>query len=134
MATRRRSSSKSTKKSDVVTEEDVNAAVAIINRDYYQDVKGICDEILADIELREITDEDMVRERVEQDVDGSARVIYTFQNHLGLLASDNSNAYIESFGEVPMSGDSINYAALMHAAMTQDVNEMLGEIEFPEED
>jgi hypothetical protein len=134
MATRRRSASKSTPKSDVVTEEDINAAVSIIKRDYYQDVRGICDEIEEAVKDGQLTDDEEVSERIHQEVDGSARVIYTWQNHLGLLASDNSDAYMEEFGEVPTDGDSINYAALMAAAMEADVRDALGNVEFPDED
>lgn len=125
MATRRRSASKSVKKSDQITEEDVNAAVSIIQRDYYQDVKGIAEDILRAIKDGEITDVEQLEERLQQDVDGSARVIYTFQSKLGLLVTSNDEAYEEEFGEKPQ-----DIAAQMAYAMLVDVREELGEIEF----
>ena len=43
---------------------------------------------------------------------------------------------MEDFGEVPVEGDSINYAALMAAAMRRDVREYLGDFDdlFLDED
>lgn len=125
MATRRRSASKSVKKSDQITEEDVNAAVSIIQRDYYQDVKGIADEIRQAIKDGEITDVDQLDERLQQEVDGSGRVIYTFQSKLGLLVTSNDEAYEEEFGEKPR-----DIAAQMAYALLQDVREELSDIEF----
>jgi hypothetical protein len=122
MATRRRSTKS---KSDVITEEDVNAAVAIIQRDYYQDVQGIADDILAAVKSGEITDQEGLEERLQQDVDGSARVIYTFQSKLGLLVCKNDEAYEEEFGEKPA-----DVAVQMAYAMMVDVREALGDIEF----
>ena len=122
MATRRRSTKS---KSDVITEEDVNAAVAIIQRDYYQDVQGIADDILAAVKSGEITDQEGLEERLQQDVDGSARVIYTFQSKLGLLVCKNDEAYEEEFGEKPA-----DVAVQMAYAMIVDVREALGDIEF----
>jgi hypothetical protein len=122
MATRRRSTKS---KSDVITEEDVNAAVAIIQRDYYQDVQGIADDLLRAVKDGEITDEEGLEERLQQEVDGSARVIYTFQSKLGLLVCKNDEAYEDEFGEKPK-----DIAVQMAYAMMQDVRDALGDIEF----
>jgi len=123
MATRRRSPSKS--HTETITEEDVSAAVAIIQRDYYQDVKGIADDIRRAVKDGEITDQEGLEERINQDVDGSARVIYTFQSKLGLLVTSNDEAYEEEFGEKPK-----DIAVQMAYAMIQDVREELGDVDF----
>lgn len=113
-------------RSTKITEEDVNAAVSIIQRDYYQDVKGIADDIRdAVFQRREITNENQLEEYLQQTVDGSARVIYTFQSKLGLLVTKNDEAYEDEFGEKPR-----DIAAQMAYAMLVDVREELGEIEF----
>lgn len=125
MATRRRSASKSTPKSQQITEEDVNAAVAIIQRDYYQDVQGIADEILRAVKSGEITDAEGLDEYLQQSVDGSARVIYTFQSKLGLLVCKNDEAYEEEFGE-----KTADIAVQMAYAMMQDVRDALGTVKF----
>lgn len=127
---------KQTKNSDQVTEREVDEAIRIIKRDYYQDVKGLAEDLIEAIKDGEIEDTEELQERLREDVDGSQRVIYTMQNHLGLLASDNSDAYIERFGEAPIEGGDINYAALMAAAMEQDVLDELGDLDdlFEEED
>ncbi len=128
MATRRRSSSKTVKKSDVITEEDVNAAVSVIQRDYYQDVRGIADDVEKAIKDGEIRDDEKLTEYIESSVDGSARVIYTFQSQLGLLVSGNSDAYEEEFGEAPP-----DIMRAMYMAMVADVREAVGDVEFDED-
>src|SRR5882672_10921574 len=47
-----------------VTEDDVKAAFDIINRDYWQDVHYLGDNLKEEIEKGEITDEDTFRERL----------------------------------------------------------------------
>ena len=42
--------------SDRVTEEDVNAAVSIIQRDYYQDVRDLGDSLKDEIKSGDIAD------------------------------------------------------------------------------
>lgn len=126
MATRRRSASKSVKKSDQITEEDVNAAVAIIQRDYYQDVASIGEELIRLVKDGQISNDEQLEERLQQEVDGSARVIYTFQSKLGLLVCKNDEAYEDEFGEKPA-----DVAVQMAYAMIQDVREYIdGSIEF----
>lgn len=126
MATRRRSASKSVKKSDQITKEDVNAAVAIIQRDYYQDVASIGEELIRLVKDGQISNDEQLEERLQQEVDGSARVIYTFQSKLGLLVCKNDEAYEDEFGEKPA-----DVAVQMAYAMIQDVREYIdGSIEF----
>ena len=115
--------------SNAPTDREVDEAVSVIKRSYYADVKDLADSLRKEIDDGEIEDEDDLTERISEDVDGSARVIYTFQNKLGLLASDNEDAYVESHAELPTDGDSINWAALMAAAMEQDVRDELGDFD-----
>lgn len=124
-----RGKSPSVAKSDRISESDVDAAFRVIKADYYQDVRDIGDDLKERIKSGEITDSDELQERLGEDVDGSARVIYTIQNKLGLIASDNEDAYVEEFGEVPMEGDNINWAAMMAVAMQRDVTEYLGDVD-----
>ncbi len=122
MATRRKSKFSSPAR---ITDADVNAAVTIITRDYLQDVQGIADEILEAVKSGEITDQDALEERLQQEVDGSQRVIYTFQSKLGLLATRYDDAYEDEFGEKPK-----DVAVQMAYAMMQDVRDALGDVEF----
>lgn len=121
----RKSKSRTAPKSDRITDADVNAAVTIITRDYIQDVQGIAEDILKDVKSGEISDDEALEERINQEVDGSARVIYTWQSRLGLLASRHYDAYEEEYGEA-----TTDVAKLMYAAMVQDLREELGDVEF----
>lgn len=125
MATRRRSASKSVKKSDTITEEDVNAAISVLTRDYFQDVDGVVDDIERAVKKGEITDDESLTEYLEQTVDGSARVIYTFQAKIGLLVSKNEDAYQDETGEPPSDP-----SKAMYFAMIADVRDRLPEFEF----
>lgn len=123
---RKKSSAKKT--SDRVSDSDVDAAVRVIRADYYQDVRDIGDDLKERIKDGEIEDEEELRERLSEDIGGSARVIYTMQTKLGLIASDNEDAYVDEVGELPTEGGNLNWAAMMAAAMEQDVNEYLGDV------
>ncbi len=129
MPRKTKASSVAAKKSDRVSDSDVDAAMRVIRADYYQDVRDLGDDLKKRIKDGEITDTDDLQERLHEDVDGSARVIYTLQNKLGLLASDNEDAYVEEFGEAPVEGNNINWAVMMAAAFERDVSEYLGDFD-----
>jgi hypothetical protein len=94
----------------------IDRAVEQIRRDYRDDVAGIAQDLSRRIEEGDIEDAEGLQEALNADVDGSQRVIYTFQARLGLLATDNEEAYAEDFGEAPASVE-----AQMMAAMIRDV-------------
>jgi hypothetical protein len=66
-------------------------------------------------------DVDDFSEALHEAVDGTGRIIYTFQAKCGLLVSDNADAYVEEFGEAPVEGGDIKWEAMAFAAMEQDV-------------
>jgi hypothetical protein len=106
-----------------ITDEDVNAAVSIIQRDYYQDVRDLGDSIKAEVRAGDIDNEEQLDERVHEDVDGAARVIYTWQAKLGMLVTDNEDAW-EEFGY-----ESPTVEQKMFCAMKQDVMEYIGDFD-----
>lgn len=108
-----------------ITEDDVKAAVDILSRDYYQDVHGIGDEIKDAIESSEISTDDQLHDRINQEVDSSQRVIYTFQARCGLLVTNNDEAYENEFGDKPPTVE-----AQMAYAMTVDIREYIGDVDF----
>lgn len=134
MASRRRQTPSATARSrrssepKPITDEDVEDAVRVLRAHYYQEVRSYADDILAAVKSGEITNDEQLRERITQDVDGSARVIYTYKSRLGLLVSDNDDAYEEEFGE-PTN----DVAAQMSMAMQRDVSEAIGEVDFDDE-
>ena len=98
----------------------VKAAVDIINRDYWDDVRGVTDDLVARVKDGEIKDRDGLQEALHEAIDGTQRVIYTWQARLGLLATNNLDAWEESFGEPPDSPEK-----QMFAAMEADVQAQL---------
>lgn len=108
---------------DEVTDDDVKAAVSILSMDYYNDVRGVAKDLarsMKDGEVEEFGD------ALHDAVDGTQRVIYTFQARCGLLVSDNADAYIEEFGtDGVVESGGIAWERLMFAAMEADVIEEL---------
>jgi DNA replication initiation complex subunit (GINS family) len=76
--------------------ETVDEAVSAIRRDYYSDVSSMAKDLAERMKAGEIED---FEDALHEDCDGCARVIYTFQAKLGLLASDNEDAAEDSLGE-----------------------------------
>ena len=126
MAARRSSRSKAaatrSSKPDRVTEADVKAALDVLRQDYWQDIRGTGDSIIQEVKAGDITSRDEFEERLNQDIDGSSRVIYTIENQLTLICSDESDAYVEEFGEDGLVKDGgINWPGLAFAAFMADV-------------
>jgi hypothetical protein len=102
-------------------EPAVRDAVSVIRRDYYADVAAVADSV----EERMRSEAD-VMDIIHEEVDASQRVMYTWQARLGLLASENEDAYFEEFEEEGAVHDGgIDYSRLMFAAMERDVIEEL---------
>lgn len=116
-------------KSDTITEEDVQAAFDILNRDYWDDVRGVVKDLEEHVERGEITDQDRLEELMNQFVEGTQRVIYTFQAKIGMLCTNNADAYQE-FG-FDMS-DGIDWSKLMFCAMVEDVRAACPDFAFDE--
>lgn len=74
----------------------VDDAVSAIRRDYYRDVLAMAKDLAERMKAGEVED---FEDSLHEDCDGCARVIYTFQAKLGLLASDNEDAAEDSLGE-----------------------------------
>jgi len=95
------------------TESEVTAATAVLYRDYYSDVTDYGDEFIKRIKEGEFSNSSDFHESMEQELDGCARVIYTWQARLGLLSSENADAYFdEGLGDLDCS-EGIKYEELM---------------------
>src|SRR5689334_17926019 len=106
-------------------EVTVDEATSAITKDYYEDVKDVGDDVIRAIKDGEITDSEGADDYLHDSIDGTQRVIYTWQARLGLLASENSDAYFEEgMGEL-VCKDGIPYEQLMYYAMKADVHEYL---------
>ena len=102
-----------------------SAAWDILRASYWNAVRAI----VADVAAEEIPTEDARTEYVEQSVDGSQWVIYTWRAGIVLAVSDNGDAYDNEIGE---SG--ANESVRAFYAMLRDVCDLLPEWEEHEED
>lgn len=98
----------------------VDQALSVIRRDYWDDVRGIAEEVTRAVKDGEV-DEDGFYDYIREQCDGSQRVIYTFQAKLGMLCTNNDDAYQDELGEPPPTVE-----AAMCMALIADVSAQLG--------
>jgi hypothetical protein len=112
-------------KREPVTESQLRDAVSVITREYYEDVRGIGDDLIDQIQDGDIARSDDFGDALHDAVDGTQRVIYTWQARLGLIASENHDAYFEEgIGDLDCS-ESVPYETLMFYALQKDVVEYM---------
>lgn len=108
-----------------VSERQVQDAVSVITRDYYADVRALGDDLIDRIQDGEIERMDDFGDELHETVDGAQRAIYTFQARLGLIASENHDAYFEEgLGDLDCK-ESVPYEVLMFYALQKDVVEYM---------
>jgi hypothetical protein len=92
----------------------VDAATGILRADYYDDVRDLANSLVEEIVKGEIDDRATFDDRLHEAVDGSGRVIYTWQARLGLLSSDNEDAAADEMGaeDAPTTPEGRMYFAL----------------------
>jgi len=95
-------------------------AMRVLRKEYYDGVRGLAEEVAS-----RVKDGEDENDALHEVVDGSYWVIYTHANFQVLMCSDHHDAYSEDFGEPPVSGSDINWAALAYAAMARDVSEQV---------
>lgn len=123
MAARRKAKPAGPKK---ITDDDVKAAVDVISSEYWQDVRETAADFVERFHKGEFKDEEDYREQLEQYVDGSQRVIYTYWAQLGLLATNSRNAYEEQMGE-----ETSDVSKQMYYAYLEDIQNNIGsDIDF----
>lgn len=99
----------------------VDEALRVLNHDYWDDVRGIVDDLARAIRDGEITDDESFQEYLDETTDGHQRVIYTHQARLGLCFTNNADAYEEEIGEKPPTVE-----AQMLMALRADVMALSG--------
>lgn len=104
----------------------VDEALRVLRADYYSDIRGLA------LEARQAMAEGLINQHLgrgreldlsdwlHEAIDGHHRVIYTLQAKIGLLCSDNEDAYQEEMGEPAPSVE-----AQCYFAMRADVMEHL---------
>lgn len=103
-----------------VTEEEVDEALRVLRRDYYQDVRSVGNELARQIKDKEITTREEFYDRLPQAVADTQRIIYTFQARIGLLCTEYPDEFEEEYGDKPESPEQA-----LQAAMERDVREYM---------
>lgn len=103
-----------------ITEAQHEDAMRVLRKEYYDGVRSLAQEVAE--RVKEGQEQGDV---IHEVVDGSYWIIYTHANFQVLMCSDHHDAYSEDFGEPPVSGSDINWAALAYAAMARDVSEQV---------
>lgn len=98
----------------------IGKAIGTLQKDYYDDVRGLVESIKDEIKDGDITSMEHLQDRLHEDCDGAQRVIYTQQAKLALVFSDNDDAYEQEFG-----GDMPEWSHLAYCAFYRDVQEHL---------
>lgn len=108
------------------SEAMLNEARSIREKDYWDDVRGCADSLVERIKAGEFESTEALHEAVRQDVDGSARVIYT---HLAieclLYSKYDGRAVEEGLVDASAFKDGIPWSAMAYAAFEQDVYDQL---------
>lgn len=79
----------------------VDEALRVLNTDYWDDVRGIVDELGQAIRDGYIKNSEEFSESLDDATNGHQRVIYTYQALLGLCFTNNVDAYEEEIGGKP---------------------------------
>lgn len=96
-------------------------------RDYLDDVRGTARGFVDDCTSGNY--EGDIHDALHELIDGSQRVIYTWQAKMCVIWSDNDDAYFTEFGgEGASDGDGINWSRLAYAAFMADVTEEIDRI------
>lgn len=97
----------------------VDDAISVISRDYFDDVRAIATELAKehiDPETLEPKDDSDLNDVLHEAVDGTQRVIYTWQARLGMLVTDNPDAWGDTYPTVEQQ---------MFCAMEADIRDYL---------
>ena len=108
-----------------ISEKQHEEAMNVLRAEYYQGVRTLTADLARAIKGGEVTDQESMDDWIHQSIDGSYWIIYTHANFQVLLCSDNHDAYSEEFGEPPVTGSDINWAALAFAAMQRDLQQQI---------
>ena len=105
---------------------DLNDAMRSVRQWYYGEVREYAEDYDKQLEEHEFDSSEAFFEQLDQDLDGSQMVIYTLNSKVCLLASDNEDAYVEEFGELPTErGGELNIAAMAMYAFRADILEAM---------
>jgi len=109
-----------------MTKDKMEMGFDLIKDAYNNELRTIIKEAKREVKLGRIISEDELIEWLEQTVDGHEYIMYTWQAQAVLLASENSNTYLEEFGSEGFIKDGeINWEVLAYSAMLLDLQQLM---------
>ena len=105
----------------------VENAHNILSKEYFDDVREMAEEARSLVKSGEIADEEALTEWLDQSVDSSDWIIFTVRNFQVLRYSNNSDAFMDAYGDEGLVKNSggINWAGMAFCAMVADVRNYL---------
>jgi hypothetical protein len=104
----------------------VEEAKRVLRAEYYGDVRSTAEELIEACKSGEIADREALFDRIHEECDGSAWIIYTANAQQVLMFSDNDDAGIEELGADSFDWkNGIPWSQLAFYAMERDVFDML---------
>lgn len=116
-----RAGAESGKSKRAVEEEDAREAVNVLRNEYFKSVQATARELEEAVKSGEIEDREQLMDRIHEEVDGSAWVIYTGNAQQVLFVSENSDA---AWDEGLTEGEA-QWSQWAYAAMERDLIESL---------
>lgn len=113
-----------------IDERTISDALSIIQRDYWNVVDGITDNLRDAVKNGEVSDVDGAETWLHETVDGHQYVIYTHLNFRVLQFSDNRDALSDELGaELLLKDGDVNWAGMTYMALLADVRDRLGDLD-----
>jgi hypothetical protein len=113
-----------------IDERTVSDALSIIQRDYWNVVRGIEADLRDAVKNGEVSDVEEAETWLHETVDGHQYVIYTHLNFRVLQFSNNRDALSDELGAEELLRDgNVNWAGMAYMALMADVRDRLGDLD-----
>lgn len=120
-----------------IDERTISDALSILQRDYWNVVCGIAEDLRDAVKSGEVSDVEEAETWLHETVDGHQYVIYTHLNFRVLQFADNRDALSDELGaECLLRDGNVNWAGMAYMALLADVRDRLGDLDdlFTSED
>ncbi len=108
------------------SESEIDAARSVLQRDYWSDVQNVVDNAKDEIKAGSITDEEALRDWLDETCDGHSRVIYTRDAILCLLFSSHDGEYWDAVGD-DSGWPNMGFSTVAYHAFRADVDDEIGD-------
>ena len=104
----------------------MNFDISALQQAYNEEIRAMADDYAKRIKAGDFGDRDEFLTDVHETLDSHEFVIYTFKAQCVCLASDNSGAFVDNFGNEGLTKDgATNWEAMAYCAMEADLFDRL---------